>query len=473
MNKIFLYNTLTRKKEEFIPIKEGEVGIYTCGPTVYNFAHIGNLRTFIFEDVLKKTLKLQGYKVYHVMNITDVGHLTGDNDDGEDKIEKAARERNSSINQIVDFYTNAFLKDINDLNIEKADVMCKASQHIKEMIDLIERIEKNGHTYVSDGNVYFSIDSINDYGKLACLTLDNLQSGKRVDIDTAKKNPHDFVLWFTKSKFQDQAMKWDSKWGVGYPGWHIECSAMSMKYLGETFDIHCGGVDAIPVHHTNEIAQSEAATGKKWVNYWLHGEFLLSQKGKMSKSSGEFTTLSSLSQQGINPLAYRLFCLQSHYRKQLQFSPDAVLACQTSLENLYNKIDNIRYNISKNNCNDNDSSRQNLSKFIEEFNLALCDDLSTTKAVSVLNRVVSADNITDIDKLEFVKIAEKVFSLDLLKDRQKKENNIDNEIIDMANARLEAKKKKDFNLADSIRKEIIRRGYDIKDTKDGFEISKK
>ncbi|HAL18945.1 MAG TPA: cysteine--tRNA ligase, partial [Spirochaetaceae bacterium] len=305
------------------PIEEGVAKMYACGPTVYNYAHIGNLRTYIFEDVLKKTLKLSGCKVLHVMNITDVGHLTGDGDDGEDKIGKAARERKKSVQEIAEFYTKAFMNDIKELNIELPDVVCKASEHVGDMIELIRKLEKSGHTYVSNGNVYFSIDTIGDYGKLARLKLDELQSGKRVGIDSAKANPNDFVLWFTKSKFQNQAMKWDSPWGEGYPGWHIECSAMSMKYLGEQFDIHCGGVDAIPVHHTNEIAQSEAATGKKWVNYWLHGEFLLSEKGKMSKSSGEFTTLSSLKNAGIAPLAYRYFCLQSHYRKQLQFSENA------------------------------------------------------------------------------------------------------------------------------------------------------
>ena len=318
--KVYLYNTMSRTVEEFKPITEGFVGLYGCGPTVYDYAHIGNLRTYIFEDTLKRVLRHAGYNVKHVMNITDVGHLTGDGDEGEDKMAKSARERGRSVWDIAKFYTDAFFKDYDSLNIIRPDVVCPATQHIQQMIDLIKRLEAGGHTYVAGGNVYFSIDTFPEYGKLARLNLDDLKSGARIDIDSNKRNPKDFVLWFTNSKFGEQAMMWDSPWGRGYPGWHIECSAMSMYYLGEQFDIHCGGIDAIPVHHTNEIAQSEAATGKKWVNYWMHGEFLLSDKGKMSKSSGEFLTMSVLTKHGYDPLDYRYFCLGANYRTQLQFS---------------------------------------------------------------------------------------------------------------------------------------------------------
>lgn len=265
-----LYNTMSRRVEEFVPIKENRVSMYCCGPTVYNYAHIGNLRTFIFEDILKRTFLYDGYDVTHVMNITDVGHLTGDGDDGEDKLGKRSRETGKSVWDIAAFYTDAFFNDEKALNIIRPDIVCRATDHINDMIALIRVLEEKGHTYTSGGNVYFSIDTISDYGKLARQSLDEKMSGARIEVDGNKRNPKDFVLWFTNSKFGEQAMMWDSPWGRGYPGWHIECSAMSMKYLGPHFDIHCGGIDAIPVHHTNEIAQSEAATGTKWVNYWCH-----------------------------------------------------------------------------------------------------------------------------------------------------------------------------------------------------------
>ncbi|MFA5698932.1 MAG: cysteine--tRNA ligase, partial [Sphaerochaeta sp.] len=301
-----LYNTMSRTVQEFIPIKEHEVGMYSCGPTVYNYAHIGNLRTFLFEDLLKRVLIASGFEVNHVMNVTDVGHLSGDGDDGEDKLEVMARRQKKSAWEIAEYYTKAFFQDFDELKMIRPTTISKATDHIQEMIDLIKRLEANGHTYQSGGNVYFSIDTIDDYGKLARLDLESLQTAVRegVEADEYKKNPKDFVLWFTQSKFGEQEMMWDSPWGRGFPGWHIECSAMSMTYLGEHFDIHCGGIDAIPIHHTNEIAQSEAATGKEWVNYWLHGEFLLDETGKMSKSKGEFLTLSLLKEKGFEAMDY-------------------------------------------------------------------------------------------------------------------------------------------------------------------------
>src|SRR5574344_1158294 len=337
-----LYNTMGRKLEEFKPITEGFCGFYGCGPTVYNYAHIGNLRAYFFLDILDRTLEYLGYSKKHVMNITDIGHLSGDNDDGEDKMLKTANEKHQSVLEIAKFYTDAFFSDIDKLNIKRPDVVCKATEHVNEMIELIKKIEANGHTYMSGGNLYYDVTTYPDYGKLACLNLNDLKAGARIEVDSNKKNPCDFVLWFTKSKYENQAMMWDSPWGRGYPGWHVECSAMSMKYLGEHFDIHCGGIDAIPVHHTNEIAQSEAATGKTWVNYWCHGEFLLNDKGKMSKSSGEFLTLPVLVSHGYDALDYRYFCLTGHYRTQLKFSYEALDHARSARERLVAAVSEMK-----------------------------------------------------------------------------------------------------------------------------------
>jgi cysteinyl-tRNA synthetase len=337
----FIYNTLTRKKEELIPIEEGKIRLYTCGPTVYNFAHIGNLRTYIFEDVLKKSLKYAGYDVRHVMNITDVGHLESDGDSGEDKMALGAEREKKTVWEIARFYEDAFLKDCGKLNIERPTIVSRATEHIEDMIKLIRILEEKGFTYEANGNIYYSIDKFKDYNKLANLSMEELEAGSRVDIDPHKRNPLDFVLWFTNSKFTNQIMQWDSPWGKGFPGWHLECSAMSIKYLGERIDIHCGGVDHIPVHHTNEIAESEGALGHKWVNYWMHGEFLVLNNEKMSKSSGDFLTLSKLIEKGYSPLDYRYFCMQSRYRKQLLFNFENLTEAQKSLKKLRNKIANI------------------------------------------------------------------------------------------------------------------------------------
>ncbi len=301
-------------------MNDNSVGMYCCGPTVYNYAHIGNLRTYIFEDVLHRILTYNDYQLTHVMNITDVGHLSDDGDEGEDKMVKRSKESGKSVYDIAAMYTKAFFEDTASLNIITPDITPRATQHIEQMINLISRLEENGHTYISGGNVYFSIDTFPSYGRLARLNLDQLQTGARIEVDKNKKNPKDFVLWFTNSKFENQAMQWPSPWGVGYPGWHVECSAMSMQYLGETFDIHCGGIDHVSVHHTNEIAQSEAATNKEWVKYWVHGEFLINETGKMSKSKGDFLTISLLKEKGYEALDFRYFCLLGHYRSQLVFS---------------------------------------------------------------------------------------------------------------------------------------------------------
>ena len=335
-----------------IPIDIKEVRMYSCGPTVYKDATIGNMRTNIFQDVLRRVLKYNGYKLKHVMNITDVRHLTGDGDDGEDKMKKSAAERHQSVLEVAQFYTEAFMKDIDALNIRHPDVICKATEHIPEMIELIKKIEANGHTYMAGGNLYFDISTFPDYGKLANLNLDELKAGagkrKVVVVDENKRNPGDFVLWFTKSKFEDQAMTWDSPWGRGYPGWHIECSAISLKYLGEYLDIHCGGVDNIFPHHTNEIAQSEAFLNHKWCNYWIHGEHLNNETGKMSKSNGEFLTVSLLTEKGYSPLDYRFMCLNTSYRKVLVFTYDALNQAKNTFTKLKSKIKSIKANLDGN-----------------------------------------------------------------------------------------------------------------------------
>ena len=435
--KVYLYNTMSRTVEEFKPITEGFVGLYGCGPTVYNYAHIGNLRTYIFEDTLKRVLRHAGYKVKHVMNITDVGHLTGDGDEGEDKMAKSARESGRSVWDIAKFYTDAFFKDYDSLNIIRPDVVCPATRHIQQMIDLIKRLEEGGHTYVAGGNVYFSIDTFPAYGRLARLNLDDLKSGARIDIDSNKRNPKDFVLWFTNSKFGEQAMMWDSPWGRGYPGWHIECSAMSMYYLGEQFDIHCGGIDAIPVHHTNEIAQSEAATGKKWVNYWMHGEFLLSDKGKMSKSSGEFLTMSVLTSHGYDPLDYRYFCLGATYRTQLQFSYQGMDGARTARLGLVERIASL---------GDSAVSASEVSEkgkaYMDQFDGFVCNDLATARGLSVLWNMLKDDGLSNAEKRYVVNYMDQVLGLKLseIKASAQAPQDFPAEVMVLVEKRAQAKK---------------------------------
>ena len=468
--KVYLYNTMSRAVEEFKPISDEYVGMYCCGPTVYNYAHIGNLRTYIFEDTLKRVLRHAGYKVKHVMNITDVGHLTGDGDDGEDKMEKSARESGKTVWDIAKFYTDAFFKDYDSLNLIRPDVVCPATKHIGQMIKLIQRLEAGGHTYIAGGNVYFSIDTFPDYGKLAKLNLDELKSGARIDIDSNKRNPKDFVLWFTNSKFGEQAMMWDSPWGRGYPGWHVECSAMSMHYLGESFDIHCGGIDAIPVHHTNEIAQSEAATGKKWVNYWMHGEFLLSDKGKMSKSSGEFLTLSVLINRGYSPLDYRYFCLGATYRTQLQFSYPGMDAAKTARAGLVERVASLGDQIAE----ASDISEKTRS-YMDQFDGFVCNDLGTPRALSVLWTMLKDESISNAEKKYAVNYMDQVLGLglDAVKASGNGESDIPEEVMKLVNLRAEAKKNKDWTSADMYRKQIDDMGYLLKDTPTGPSLQKK
>ena len=325
--EIKLFNTMTRASEVLQPMSSEEVSLYCCGPTVYNYQHIGNLRTYIFEDLLVRTLRYAGYPVKHVMNITDVGHLVSDADEGEDKMLVAAKREGKSSMEIAEYYSKVFFEHCDWLNITPPTVICRATDHIEQMIAMIQEIEKRGYAYQSGGNVYFDVSKLDDYGKLAGLDLEGLRAGARIDVDKNKKSPLDFALWFTKSKFEKQELQWDSPWGRGYPGWHIECSAMSRCYLGESFDIHCGGIDHVPVHHTNEIAQNQGACGKDPAAVWMHGGFLVSDKEKMSKSKGEFLTLDLMKDKGHDPMAYRLFCLGAHYRRELTWSWGSFRSC--------------------------------------------------------------------------------------------------------------------------------------------------
>ncbi len=487
-----LFNSMGKTLQEFKPIHEGFVGFYGCGPTVYNYAHIGNLRAYIFLDILDKTLTFLGYKIRHVMNITDIGHLSGDDDSGEDKMLKTAAERSMSVLEVAQFYTEAFFRDIERLNIRRPDVVCKATDHIEEMIALIKKIEANGHTYFAGGNLYFDVSTFPDYGKLAGLNLNELKAGagerKVVVIDENKKNPHDFVLWFTKSKFENQALTWDSPWGRGYPGWHIECSAMSQKYLGTHFDIHTGGIDHIPVHHTNEIAQSEGAMTAEereagpWVNFWLHNEFLVLQGAtKMSKSSGNFLTLQSLIDKGYDALDYRYFLLGSHYRKQIYFSWEAMDGAKNSRKSLASKIARLIEKSGIASASEIDEKKA-IETAMEEFRENLCDDLNTPKALSAMQMAAGGKFGSDAAKiLATVKKMDEVLGLKIIEcaadllSKQRSSENAENhsddgeaaEIDALLARRAEAKKAKDFATADKIRNDLAARGISIIDTPNG------
>ncbi len=465
--QLSLYNTLNRKIEPFVPIKEGKAYMYCCGPTVYNYAHIGNLRTYLFEDILRRTLEYNSFEVRHVMNITDVGHLSDDGDEGEDKMVKSAREQNKTIYEIADMYTAAFYADTDALNILRPTISCKATDHINDMIALIERLEERGHTYTAGGNVYFSIDTFPRYGEMARLKVDELQAGARIEVDPNKRNPKDFVLWFTQSKFANQAMVWPSPWGVGYPGWHIECSAMSMKYLGETFDLHCGGIDHIPVHHTNEIAQSEAATGKRWVNYWIHGEFLINETGKLSKSKGEFLTLSYLQEKGYHPLDYRYFSLGGHYRSQLVFSWQALDSARSARERLVKQVLALKGEASSPASTLSEQSQKYVDTFIGHLN----NDLNTPRALATLWTLLKDEEVSAAEKLAILYEADKILGLSL---EEVKEEiiTIPEEVQALVDQRSEAKAAKEWSKADELRDIVENMGYSLKDTGEGTIITK-
>lgn len=466
-----LYNTDGRKIEPFKPIKDGQAGLYCCGPTVYNYAHIGNLRAFMFEDILRRTLEYAGYKVKHIMNVTDVGHLTDDGDDGEDKMIKAAREKGLSVWDIARFFTDAFIDDTKRLNILKPTMYCKATEHIDDMIKMVQKLEDNGFTYVAGGNVYFDSSKFPEYGKMALLDKQDLIHGARVVIDINKRSPQDFVLWFTESKFEKQAMIWESPWGVGYPGWHIECSAMSCKYLGPHFDIHCGGIDHIPVHHTNEIAQSEAANGEKWVNYWCHNEFLLMKTGKMSKSKGGFLTLQSLVDKGYDPLDYRYFLLGGHYRSQLIFTWESLESSATARRNLVQKIGNLKKNTT---AVPLDTLSKNAKGKLNDFNEHITADLMTPRCLADLWGLLKDNSISDGEKLTVAYKMDQVLGLKMDTYEIEDESvDVSAEDLLLIAERVEAKKTRNFNRADEIRDIFSERGYILVDSPEGTFLKKK
>lgn len=464
-----IYNTLSRQIENFKPIEEGKVGIYTCGPTVYHYAHIGNLKTYILEDILQKTFEYIGYEVKRVMNVTDVGHLESDADDGEDKMLKGAIRENKTVWEVADFYTNAFFEDCKKLNIKLPHVIAKATDYIDTYIEIIKELEAKGFTYYTNGNVYFDISKFPNYTQLSRMNLEELQIGARDDVthDESKKNPQDFVLWFTKSKFENQAMKWDSPWGVGYPGWHMECSAIALKHLGKALDIHCGGVDHIPVHHTNEIAQTESYTGHKWVNYWWHGEFLLDQSGKMSKSKGEFLTVSLLEKKGFDPIVYRFFVLNSHYRKQLVFSFESLTMAKAAYEKLKSRVLTIKSEAI------NEDITEKVEVYKNKFKDQLEDDLNISNAITVLHEVIKANDLNNSEKLFLIKDFEQVLSLDLLKVREVEFSSDEiTHIEEMIALRKEAKKNKNFAEADRIRGILEEEGIALEDTREGVKYKR-
>lgn len=459
-----LYNTLSNSEDEFISIQDNHVKLYACGPTVYNFAHIGNLRTYIFEDILKRVLEYNGYTVNHVMNITDVGHLQSDADDGEDKMELGAQRENKSVLEIARFYEKAFISDLQKLNIKLPNKMPRATEHIDSMIHLIKKLEINGYTYMANNNVYFSIDKFENYYKLANLTIEELKAGSRIEVDEFKKNPLDFVLWFGNSKYENHILKWDSPWGIGFPGWHVECSAMAIEYLGEQLDIHCGGIDHIPVHHTNEIAQSEGALGHKWVNYWMHGEFLVVDNGKMSKSSGEFLTLSKLIKDGFTPLEYRYYILQSKYRKPLAFSYDRLKDASKSLYSLKNKIYNILSNIDHNSKTNESTIESYRFKFKSHIN----SDLNLSNAFTVLFDVIKDNNLNNLEKKLLIEDFDTVLALDLTYTESKSISNEKiNYIESLLKERDEYRKNKNWQKSDEIRDILLNENIKIIDSKDG------
>lgn len=454
-----IYNTLTRKVEEFIPKDKNLVTMYTCGPTVYHFAHIGNLRCYIFEDILEKTLNYLGYNVKRCMNITDVGHLTSDSDSGEDKMLKGAKREHKSVMDIANFYTDCFKRDTASLNIKWPEIVSKATDNISYYIKIIEVLLEKGYAYLSGGNVYFDTSKLDDYYKLTNHKIDEMVVGVRegVEEDSYKKNQADFVLWFTKSKFDDQELKWDSPWGLGYPGWHIECSGISVRYLGEDLDIHCGGVDNIFPHHTNEIAQSEAYLGHSWCKYWIHGEHLNDSTGKMSKSKGEFLTVDLLKSKGYNPLSYRFMCLNSSYRKVLMFSYEALSNAENSYLKLKKKISTL--------SDDGDVSKDVYEEYDSKFRAYIGDDLNTANAITLIYDLLK-DSVNDSTKLSLIKAWDTVLSLDLLED-ESIEVNLDSEILEKIELRNKAKLEKNYELADKIRDELLKDGIKLIDGRDG------
>jgi cysteinyl-tRNA synthetase len=463
---IRLFNTMQREIVELNPVSPGEVTLYCCGPTVYNYQHIGNLRTYIFEDLLSRMLRSTGLKVTHVMNITDVGHLVSDGDEGEDKMLLAQKREGKRSHEIAEYYTKVFFDDCAALLIKKPDIVCKATEHISQMIRLIERLVERGFAYQSNGNVYFDVSKNEEYGKLSGQSLDSLKAGARIDVDSSKKNPLDFALWFTKSKFENQELQWDSPWGRGYPGWHIECSAMAMEYLGETFDIHCGGIDHIPVHHTNEIAQSECATGKTFASIWMHGGFLVESGGKMSKSKGDFLTLSRLIDEGFDPLSYRYLCVSAHYRSELSWSWESLKGAENALNRLRTRCQSIYTTETTETISNKAISHQ------DRFFQSLYHDLNIPQCLARMYDLLSDKDVSSLDKSYLLRNYDTILGLGIIPHLEANEI-IPENILLLAKERDQARTAKNFTRSDELRDAITKAGYTIKDTPQGGIVSRK
>ncbi|MFH1112100.1 MAG: cysteine--tRNA ligase [Patescibacteria group bacterium] len=475
---LVLYNTLNRQKEEFQPqhpsklwFQKPSVSLYTCGPTVYDYPHLGNLRTYIFEDILKRVLIANGYDVKHVMNITDVGHLTSDADEGEDKMEKGAKQTGKTVQEIAEYFTKIFKDNINELNILKPDKWTPATKYIKEQIELIKRLETKGFSYETNQAVYFNVAKFPNYTKLSRQPLEDKQAGSRseVVVDKQKKHPVDFALWFKLAgRFKNHALHWPSPWGEGFPGWHVECSAMSMNMLGDTIDIHCGGIDHISVHHTNEIAQSEAATGKTFVRYWLHGEFLTIDQGKMAKSEGNFLTLDTLKQKKINPLAYRFLILSAHYRSPISFSWNSLASAQEGLHNLYDKFTSLQKPLISLPVRLAKFSKEE-EKFKNDFMNAVSDDLNTPQALAVTWETLKS-NIEDTCKRELLIKFDKVLGLGL---EDMNPVSIPTRVSKFVKEREQARQNKDWSKSDELREEIEKLGFKVEDSDSGPQVKAK
>ena len=459
---LYFYNTLTRKKEIFKPLHKREIRMYSCGPTVYKDATIGNMRTYIMNDIIRRVLKYNDYTVKHAMNITDVGHLVSDGDEGEDKMVKSSREMHKTPTEIANYYTDLFFQDLEKLNIETPEIICKATEHISDMIKYVQKLIDNGYAYITSTAVYFDVSKLDKYGILSGIKLDEQKAGARVEVDTEKRNPYDFALWIKAP--ENHIMKWESPWGLSYPGWHIECSAMGQKYLGEVFDIHTGGIDLIPTHHENEIAQSKGACGKNPARFWIHGEYLLIDGGKMSKSLGNVYLLKDIEAKGYDPLAYRLFTYSSGYRTKLNFTWDAMPATQKSLEKLKQGYQNHL-------LGSDDISDEEIAKYEEDFHKAINDDLNMPLAMSVVWEIIKnpkkskklADLLLKFDTVLALKIDEPI---------KQKVSEIPSEIIELAEKRKQARENKNWEESDKIRDEIKSKGYIIKDSREGYEIVK-
>lgn len=460
---VYLYNTKTRSKEEFKPLNEKMVTMYCCGPTVYSYAHIGNLRTYIFEDLIANTLRLAGYKVKHVMNVTDVGHLTNDNDEGEDKMLIAAEREKKSVMEIARHYEDTFFRHTQELGLKRPTIVCRATEHIEDMIKFVKSLEDKGFAYFSNGNVYFDTAKFEKYGALSGQNREDLKHGARTEQDLNKRNDSDFVLWFTSSKFENQILQWDSPWGRGYPGWHIECSAMSTKYLGERIDIHCGGIDHIPVHHENEIAQSEAHLGHEWVNYWLHMEFLNTKSGKMSKSTGGKTTIDTLKEMGYLPMHYKYFTLTSHYRSSAVFSDEALDGAKKAYENLCDAIASLKAKV--NNASLTEEENNEVESLKTEFNNYLFDDIKTPLAISHMWGVLKDNKKSEAVRLAYLLHVDSVFNLELknIEAKQTPSVEVTPEIADLLEQRKEARATKNWAKSDEIRDKLAALGVGVKD----------